>query len=239
MRKRLIGRSVERENADQDPKGLARAAGLAVISAFLTVGCVTPPEGIEVVKGRELDDIPVKSDFEFVESETFAPPLAEGTNFRSWRGLYRGRGLTEEIGPWYVGAMKDQGWTFVGAVKSKGPTYTYDFVKADEQATVRVYREYSTASGGSINMVRAEVHPRGTESFLPDDFETWKTSGVTWTEPRGEVSEEGTQTISFPAETGAEATLEPSGFLLDSEDVEADVQEDVQEELEPEATGIP
>lgn len=231
MRKRLIERSVERERADRNRWGPPRAIGLMAFAIVLTVGCVSPPDGIEVVRGRELDDIPVKSNFEFVESELYAPPLAKGTNFRSWTGLYRGRGLREEIGPWYVRAMKDHGWTFTGTVEAKGSTSTYNFVKRDEAAVIRVYRKYSGASGGSVNMVRAEVHPRSTESFRPEDFETWKASGVAWTEPREDLAEEQVQVISFSPEIEAETTQEPSGFLLDESGAKA------AEELEEEPGG--
>ncbi len=97
------------------------AWGAVVVATMVAVGCVSPPAAIEVVKGRELDDVPVKTGLEFVESETYVPALAEGTTFRSWMGLYRGTGLIQEIGPWYVGAMKNHGWTFTGVVESRDP----------------------------------------------------------------------------------------------------------------------
>ncbi len=198
--------------------GALRVCLATFAAAFLLVSCVSPPDGVDVVKGRELDDIPVKTGLEFVKSETYAPPLSEGSRFRSWMGLYRGKGLIQEIGPWYVGAMKSQGWTFTGVVESKGPTYSYNFLKRDEEAVIRVYREYTLSSGRSINMVRAEVHPRGTESFLPEDLETMKATGVAWMEPdvdEVDVNQE-VQTISFTEEVGQSPAPAASDFLLNT-----------------------
>ncbi len=204
----------------------------AFAAAFLLVSCVSPPDGVDVVKGRELDDIPVMTGLEFVNSETYAPPLSEGTRFRSWTGLYRGTGLMQEIGPWYVGAMKSQGWTFMGVIESKGPTFEYSFLKRDEEAVIRVYREYTAGSGRSVNMVRAEVHPRGTESFLPEDLETLKATGLAWTESDAAdaaVKQE-VQSISFTEEIEQSPAPAASDFLLESpaEDLETG-----EETLEP------
>lgn len=206
-------------------------AGLAyVTAALLAVSCVSPPEGIEVITGRELDDVPVKPGLQFVESETFAPPLAEGTKFRSWVGVYRGKGLLQEIGPWYVGAMKDHGWTFTGAVESKGPEFAFHFVKRDEEAVIRVYRQYTLGTGQSVNMVRAKVQPRGTESFLPEDLESLKKTGVAWKEPaadapvaQGTESQEA-QAISFTAELDANPTTATSDFLLEPPTIDLETE---------------
>ncbi len=156
-----------------------------VVVAFFSVGCVNTPPGIPIVDGRELDDIRFKSCFEFVGSESYEPPVTAAGKFRSWKGIYRGPGLAQEIGPWYVGAMKQHGWKFTDSVESGGSAYTctYRFVKDDEEAVIHVYREYSLAGGKSVNMVRAEVHPRGIESFLPEHIETLKTTGDSWTTP--------------------------------------------------------
>ncbi len=192
-----------------------RLAAFAV--AFLLVSCVSPPDGVDVVKGRELDDIPVKTGLKLVNSETYAPPLSEGARFRSWTGLYRGRGLMQEIGPWYVGAMKSKGWTFTGVVETKGPTFSYNFLKRDEEAVIRVYREYTVSSGRSVNMVRAEVHPRGTESFLPEDLEALRATGVAWTESDAVEAavEQEVQTISFTEEFEKSSAPAASDFLLE------------------------
>ena len=224
MRCGLGGRFVERAQVDR-LGAFAGTSGMAWLAAFLLVGCVSPPDGIDVVKGRELDDIPVKTGLKLVNSETYAPPLSEGARFRSWTGLYRGRGLMQEIGPWYVGAMKSKGWTFTGVVETKGPTFSYNFLKRDEEAVIRVYREYTLDSGRSINMVRAEVHPRGTESFLPEDLETMKATGVAWMEPDADevdVNQE-VQKISFTEEVGQIPAPAASDFLLKTpaEDLEA------------------
>ena len=213
-------RSVEGERS-RGVESLVRSAlavlcvsALTLIGAF-SVGCVTTPEGIPLVEGRELGDIPVKNKFKFIGSETYDPPVAEAGKFRSWRGLYRGPGLQEDIGPWYVGAMKRHGWQFTGAVQSKGRAYIYNFVKGDEEAVIQVYREYSFALGKSTNMVRAEVHPRGTETFLLEHIETLKTTGDNWTlhEPTGisqretGMSQETVRPVSF---SGNQTTENPS-----------------------------
>ncbi len=223
MRSRVGGRVVDRARVDRPGAGTLGGAWLAAFVAAFVVSCVSPPDGDHVVKGRELDDIPVKPGLEFVKSETYAPPLSEGTRFRSWMGLYRGKGLIQEIGPWYLGAMKSQGWTFTGVVETKGPTYNYNFLKRDEEAVIRIYREYTPGSGRSINMVRAEVHPRGTESFLPEDLDTMKATGVAWTEPDGADVNQEVQTISFTEEVGQIPAPAASDFLLKTpaEDLEA------------------
>ena len=151
-----------------------------VIAVALTTlfgfGCVTAPSGILVVDGVEQDDIPAPADFEFVGSETYEPPIPDATMFRSWKGVYKGPGHLQDIGPWYVGAMQEKGWKINRHFKTDVRVYQYFFIKGDEEAKIQIEQTYNYTEGKSTNIVTAEVHPRGTESFSIHDLQTLKES---------------------------------------------------------------
>lgn len=136
---------------------LAIACGLELAGG---AACVTPPDGIKTIEGKEQEDIPVPKSLELQKS--YSPLAAEEANFRSWHGYYRGPGQFGDLPPWYVTEMRKQGWTFLGVDGSESEKRLL-FSKGDETAKIEIYRELDSHAGAFVNVVHAEIHPRGIE----------------------------------------------------------------------------
>jgi hypothetical protein len=136
---------------------LAIACGLELAGG---ASCVTPPNGIQTIEGKEQEDIPVPKTLELQKS--YSPLAAEEANFRSWHGYYRGSGQFGDLPPWYVTEMRKHGWTFLGVDGSESEKRLH-FSKGDEAAKIEIYRELDQHLGAFVNIVHAEVHPRGIE----------------------------------------------------------------------------
>jgi hypothetical protein len=139
------------------------ACGLGLAGS---VSCVTPPQGIQTVEGKEQDDIPVPKTLELERS--YSPLAAEEASFRSWHGYYRGPGQFGDLPPWYVVEMRKHGWTFLGAEGSES-IKRLDFSKGDELARIEIYRELDPRQSSFVNVVHAEIHPRGSEDVALED----------------------------------------------------------------------
>ena len=139
------------------------ACGLGLAGS---VSCVTPPQGIHTVEGKEQDDIPVPKTLELERS--YSPLAAEEASFRSWHGYYRGPGQFGDLPPWYVVEMRKHGWTFLGAEGSES-VKRLDFSKGDELARIEIYRELDPRQSSFVNVVHAEIHPRGSEDVALED----------------------------------------------------------------------
>ena len=164
------------------PRSFALLTPIFLGVALLT-SCVTNPAGIRVDRGREHADIPVKPNFVFVESESYNPTIPVETRFRSGLGGYRGTGHIQDVGPWYVGAMKRNQWTLTRHYKSDGEAYQYVFTKASEEATRTIEKRYTWDWGKPVNYVSARVGPLGPESLTREEIDQLRARGVIVEEP--------------------------------------------------------
>jgi hypothetical protein len=170
-------------------KSFVRCGALVIAGGLLVAGgpaCVTPPEGLKSVEGKEQEDIPVPKTLELERS--YSPLAAEEANFRSWHGYYRGPGQFGDLPPWYVTEMRKHNWEFLGVEGSEWQKTLY-FSKREESARIEIYRELDQHGGGYVNVVHAEIHPRGAEDLsLEEQLHSLK---------EGEV-----KPASFPAKDG-------------------------------------
>ncbi len=154
--------------------GEKRASRVAWLIPLIALGCAQTPTGIPLVEGLEQEDIPVKETFEFVRSESFQPDLHSAGTFRSWTGVYHGSGILQDLGPWYVSAMADQGWKLTRRLELTGPEYTFTFVKGGEEAVVQLSQVFTSALGRPVKQAVVSIHPRGPESLTTDDIDVLK-----------------------------------------------------------------
>jgi hypothetical protein len=179
---------------------LAIACGLGLAGT----SCVTPPAGIQTVEGKEQEDIPVPKTLEFQSSRS--PLSAEEANFRSWHGYYRGPGQFGDLPPWYVTEMRKHGWAFLGMDGSESQKRLH-FSKGDEVSTIEIYRELDAHLGSFVNIVHAEIHPRGIED-------------VAFEEHLRSLHEGEVQPASFPAGDGVGRPVAASGPAPESPGVD-------------------
>lgn len=172
------------------PRSFAMLVMSVLVGAALLTSCVTNPAGIRVDRGMEHADLPVKPNFEFVGSESFNPTIPTETRFRSWSGVYRGTGQIEDVGPWYVGAMKRNNWTLMRHFKSDGEVYHYVFTKANEEATLTIEKRYTWDLGKPVNFVSARIGPLGPESLTREELDQLRSRGVILEDPLQESAEE-------------------------------------------------